>query len=109
MEFIGNQILSTFEDSTENLVSEMKANKDQYVLKFGEQVYNEQLEQMEKIKKEETKKGKFVSIRGEIDERGGELKDQDLNQGFDVDCGLKGGKLSGGQKQRIAIARAMAT
>ena len=30
-----------------------------------------------------------------------------LHQGFDKDCGLKGGKLSGGQKQRVAIARAL--
>lgn len=30
-----------------------------------------------------------------------------LPEGFDKDCGLKGGKLSGGQKQRIAIARAL--
>ena len=30
-----------------------------------------------------------------------------LHEGFDKDCGLKGGKLSGGQKQRVAIARAL--
>mmetsp|Transcript_9039 Transcript_9039/g.11046 ORF Transcript_9039/g.11046 Transcript_9039/m.11046 type:complete len:125 (-) Transcript_9039:280-654(-) len=30
-----------------------------------------------------------------------------LHEGFEKDCGLKGGKLSGGQKQRIAIARAL--
>ena len=30
-----------------------------------------------------------------------------LHEGFQKDCGLKGGKLSGGQKQRIAIARAL--
>lgn len=30
-----------------------------------------------------------------------------LHEGFNKDCGLKGGKLSGGQKQRIAIARAL--
>ena len=30
-----------------------------------------------------------------------------MHPGFDVDCGLKGGKLSGGQKQRVAIARAI--
>lgn len=28
-----------------------------------------------------------------------------LHQGFEITCGLRGGKLSGGQKQRIAIAR----
>ena len=30
-----------------------------------------------------------------------------LHEGFQKDCGLKGGKLSGGQKQRVAIARAL--
>ena len=30
-----------------------------------------------------------------------------LHEGFNKQCGLKGGKLSGGQKQRIAIARAL--
>ena len=30
-----------------------------------------------------------------------------LHEGFDKECGPKGGKLSGGQKQRIAIARAL--
>ena len=30
-----------------------------------------------------------------------------LHEGFNKECGLKGGKLSGGQKQRIAIARAL--
>mmetsp|Transcript_46416 Transcript_46416/g.34088 ORF Transcript_46416/g.34088 Transcript_46416/m.34088 type:complete len:92 (+) Transcript_46416:341-616(+) len=33
--------------------------------------------------------------------------DMDLHQGYEIDCGLRGGKLSGGQKQRIAIARAI--
>jgi len=30
-----------------------------------------------------------------------------LHGGFEIECGLKGGKLSGGQKQRIAIARSV--
>ena len=30
-----------------------------------------------------------------------------LHEGFNKECGPKGGKLSGGQKQRIAIARAL--
>ena len=43
-----------------------------------------------------------------MDERTDDLKDiKDLSTGFEVECGVKGGKLSGGQKQRIAIARAI--
>jgi ABC-type bacteriocin/lantibiotic exporter with double-glycine peptidase domain len=30
-----------------------------------------------------------------------------MNKGFEILCGIKGGKLSGGQKQRVAIARTL--
>lgn len=30
-----------------------------------------------------------------------------LSKGFEINCGIKGGKLSGGQKQRVAIARTL--
>jgi ATP-binding cassette subfamily B (MDR/TAP) protein 1 len=55
----------------------------------------------------ELKKGKFLSVEGDIDNRVKELKNMPLHNGFRVDCGLRGSKLSGGQKQRIAIARAI--
>lgn len=42
-----------------------------------------------------------------MDDRDDSAKDESLHQGFDIQCGVKGGKLSGGQKQRIAIARAV--
>ena len=51
--------------------------------------------------------GKFQAVKGEMDERDETYRDLALNPGFDIDCGVKGGKLSGGQKQRIAIARAV--
>jgi ABC-type multidrug transport system fused ATPase/permease subunit len=55
----------------------------------------------------EQNEGKFHAVKGAIDSRTEAAKDMVLNLGFDVDCGLKGGKLSGGQKQRVAIARAV--
>jgi len=49
-----------------------------------------------------------MSVKGEMDDRKDDLKDvKNMCKGFEVDCGVKGGKLSGGQKQRIAIARAV--
>lgn len=33
------------------------------------------------------------------------MKDIELKQGYNNQCGIKGSKLSGGQKQRVAIAR----
>lgn len=49
----------------------------------------------------------FEYIPGDIDDRPAKLKDIELHDGFQAQCGLKGGKLSGGQKQRVAIARAL--
>jgi hypothetical protein len=35
-------------------------------------------------------------MEGDIDNRDSSLKDMILHNGFNVDCGLRGGKLSGG-------------
>ena len=42
---------------------------------------------------------------GDVDQRDESLKSTPLSHGFEIQCGIKGGKLSGGQKQRVAIAR----
>ena len=62
---------------------------------------------LEKIRKSEEEKGRFIAQQGDIDARGAEKKNVALPKGFDRHCGVKGGKLSGGQKQRVAIARAI--
>ena len=51
--------------------------------------------------------GKFVEVVGDVDERDESLKKTQLSNGFNTQCGIKGGKLSGGQKQRCAIARTL--
>mmetsp|Transcript_36973 Transcript_36973/g.35682 ORF Transcript_36973/g.35682 Transcript_36973/m.35682 type:complete len:97 (+) Transcript_36973:166-456(+) len=51
--------------------------------------------------------GKIDSVKGIIDYRDEELKDVELDGGYNKICGLKGCRLSGGQKQRVAIARAI--
>jgi hypothetical protein len=45
---------------------------------------------------EDLKKGKFMTVEGDIDKRDKLLKDIELHNGFRVECGLRGGKLSGG-------------
>lgn len=53
---------------------------------------------MKTIVENEQKKGIFINEKGAVDTRTGDLKDITLANGFQINCGLKGGKLSGGQK-----------
>ncbi|CDW88003.1 abc transporter family protein [Stylonychia lemnae] len=108
LEFIESKTISNaFDDKAEILLRELKRNETMLRSKLGDKEYSDLAEQLAEIQKEEEKKGVFQSQEGDIDQRSQELKDQNLHQGFNVDCGLKGCKLSGGQKQRIAIARAI--
>jgi hypothetical protein len=50
------------------------------------------------MRKEEEKKGRFIAVEGDIDQRGPEKRDLKLHQGYNIQCGIKGSKLSGGQK-----------
>lgn len=63
------------------------------------------------MQKYEENKGEFKAIEGDVDTREKNAvtswNDRALHKGFDIQCGLKGGKLSGGQKQRVAIARTL--
>ena len=74
---------------------------------IGKTKYEEAISTLSSMVSEESKKGKFVAVEGEIDHRTSEKKDIMLHSGFNMQCGIKGSKLSGGQKQRIAIARAI--
>lgn len=77
------------------------------ILQKGQEYYAETLKKLEHLVKKEEQEGKFVSVKGEMDDRDKSHYDVALSNGYEVDCGVKGGKLSGGQKQRIAIARAV--
>ena len=108
LEFIESQELSNaLDDSAESLITKFKMNQELISKEVGDLEYTELLSLLEDLKKDEIKKGKFIAQIGDIDRRGDEKKDQQLHNGFNVDCGLRGCKLSGGQKQRIAIARAI--
>lgn len=60
------------------------------------------------MEEREKNKGVFQAVEGDIDTRqarGINTGGKSLSDGFNIQCGIKGGKLSGGQKQRVAIAR----
>ena len=84
----------------------MNNYKKEIVEKIGEAEYEQQLKNLEEMKKQEENKGLFQAIVGDVDRRPAELKTYELSPGFTtIQCGLRGSKLSGGQKQRVAIAR----
>ena len=88
-------------------MKEMNQKSTQLKYIMGEEQFLKEKEIMEKIEKENIKKGKFLAQQGDIDRRDESLKDVELTGGFNIICGNKGSKLSGGQKQRVAIARAI--
>ena len=108
IEFIeSNELSETYEDSAIVLRNAYFEKKEQIVGLIGLEQYDKSMKQLEFLVKKEQTEGKFQTVRGEMDERTADKRDMELNSGFEVECGIKGGKLSGGQKQRIAIARAV--
>jgi len=88
-------------------LKEIETNKNTYISLWGQEEYDKQLETLKKVKELDDKKGEFQAIDGDIDTRTKDKWDVSLHKGYDIQCGLKGGKLSGGQKQRVAIARTL--
>jgi len=84
------------EDQSDVLLSEMERNKDDIGKRIGWNEYNAKVEYLQKIVKEDSKKGKFKTEEGDIDYRVVDLKDVQLSHGFHISCGIKGSKLSGG-------------
>lgn len=110
-EFIEKGQLDKVDESPSGLILEMQNNKQSMIEILGNRKYNESLEALKKLEELDVKKGKFMTVEGDIDnreKRGVEnWNDESLSKGFEILCGIKGGKLSGGQKQRVAIARTL--
>lgn len=106
-EFIDKGSLDTLDDSNAGLLQAMQENKAALVSSLGQEEYDKQIDMLTKLKERDAKKGEFQVVEGDIDRRDAALKDTSLHKGYDIQCGLKGGKLSGGQKQRVAIARTL--
>jgi len=89
----------------------MEQNKQAISSIVGEKQWKEDLDKLKKLEEIEANKGEFTTVDGDIDLRAKNKvpnwNDVQLNKGFDIQCGIKGGKLSGGQKQRVAIARTL--
>lgn len=89
----------------------MDSNKTALCDAMGAEKYQKNYEALTKLQEVAVKKGLFEAIDGDVDTRNRDgpsnYADHALHKGFEIQCGLKGGKLSGGQKQRVAIARTL--
>lgn len=69
---------------------------------LGESKYNEDVDILKKLLEIAVKKGLFEAKEGDVDTRARDnvanWNDKQLSKGYEIQCGLKGGKLSGGQK-----------
>jgi len=110
-EFIDKGHLDALDDTPTGLISEMVNNKQAMIEALGAEKYDADLDVLKKLEEVEIKKGTFITMDGDIDTRKVRnipgYNDLKLNNGYEIQCGIKGGKLSGGQKQRVAIARTL--
>lgn len=106
-EFIEKGQLDALDETPTGLINEMVNNKLELVRLMGQEKYDSDLDVLKKLEELEVKKGTFLAMDGDVDTREASLKDVEVNKGFEIQCGIKGGKLSGGQKQRVAIARTL--
>lgn len=73
----------------------MEKNKDMILEIIDQAKYDEEITILKDMVRQEEEKGSF-QVMGDIDRRKEELKDVDMHQGFQTNCGIRGGKLSGG-------------
>ena len=78
------------------MLQAFKEKEEELKLYLKEEEYKEKIEKLEFIEKKEKKEGMFVVNKGITDDRDESCKDIDLHEGYNIDCGLRGGKLSGG-------------
>lgn len=98
-------------DTPVTLMKAMDQDKEDLIETIGEKKFKDNYQTLKKMQKYEESKGEFKAIEGDVDTREdnnvANWNDAGLHKGFEIQCGLKGGKLSGGQKQRVAIARTL--
>jgi Fe-S cluster assembly ATPase SufC len=89
-------ITNSFEDSAPVLYKAFVEREAIIAEKKGREYYDKTLKKLEHLVQKEEQEGRFVAVKGEMDERDSSCNDVPLSSGYDVECGLKGGKLSGG-------------
>jgi ABC-type multidrug transport system fused ATPase/permease subunit len=76
LEFIESQALySSFEDSATVLLNAYIDRKKEIISRIGEETYTENIKKLEHLVKKEESEGKFVAVKGEMDDREDTLKD----------------------------------
>jgi len=86
IEFIdGADQLFAFDESAQSLIKEMEKNKESLCNVIGKDKFEEELAVLKKMEETESKKGNFMAIEGDVDNREKEqpsLIDADLTQGY---------------------------
>lgn len=83
-EFIKNKEISGLEDTPEQLMKTLEENKDGLIKKLNKHKYEELISLLKALQKINEKKGEFQYIPNEIDKRSDELKDVELDEGYDI-------------------------
>ena len=60
----------------------MEENKDDIITLIGAKKYKEEIEVLVKLEAQENMKGEFKAVDGDVDERGEELRDLEMDPGF---------------------------
>jgi hypothetical protein len=63
-------------------MDQMEKNKDDMITLIGAKKYKEEIEVLKKLDLQENMKGEFKAMDGDVDERGDELRDIELDEGF---------------------------
>lgn len=83
-EFIDQGRLESIDDSNSGLLKELETNSNSYVAIWGQEEYQKQIDVLKKLVELDAKKGDFLAIDGDIDNRSADKKDTPLNQGYDI-------------------------
>lgn len=97
-EFIQNESINAVDNTPKSILHAMEERKEELIKVIGQDKYDEEIAVMQKCVEQESKKGMFEAIDGDVDNRDMPYKNEALVKGFGTQCGIKGSKLSGGQK-----------